>query len=106
MIAKSICEMQVNSAYRGLARDDTGDFKTRVDQSLAKLKANGTAGKTMPSQPNNAVPKPGTPTAMPGAPKGAVNVLCNPIGANLAVDGEFVANAPASLKLLLGKHTP
>jgi len=33
------CDMQVTSTYRGLAHDDAGDFKTRVDESLAKLKA-------------------------------------------------------------------
>jgi len=39
------CEMQVQSAYRGLAHDDAGDFKKRVDGSLAKLK------DSKPSQP-------------------------------------------------------
>ena len=33
------CEMQIQSSYRGIAHDDAGDFKTRVDESLAKLKA-------------------------------------------------------------------
>ena len=32
------CEMQVESAYRGVMHDDAGDFKKRVDESLAKLK--------------------------------------------------------------------
>jgi len=32
------CEMQVGSAYRGLMHDDAGDFKNRVNESLAKLK--------------------------------------------------------------------
>jgi len=35
----SSCEMQVQSTYRGWMHDDAGDFKTRVDASLAKLKA-------------------------------------------------------------------
>jgi hypothetical protein len=39
------CEMQVVSSYSGLAHDDAGDFKKRVDESLAKLKA------APPSQP-------------------------------------------------------
>ena len=39
------CEMQVDSAYRGLMHDDAGDFKKRVDESLAKLKA------AQPSEP-------------------------------------------------------
>ena len=31
------CEMQVQTAYSGLANNDAGDFKKRVDLSLAKL---------------------------------------------------------------------
>lgn len=31
------CEMQVQSAFSGLENDDAGDFKKRVDKSLAKL---------------------------------------------------------------------
>ena len=30
------CEMQVQSAFSGLAHDDAGDFKKRVDASLAQ----------------------------------------------------------------------
>jgi len=36
------CELQVQTAYSGLIHDDAGDFKKRVDESLAKLQ---------PSQP-------------------------------------------------------
>jgi hypothetical protein len=31
------CEMQVQTAFSGLANNDAGDFKKRVDASLAKL---------------------------------------------------------------------
>jgi hypothetical protein len=31
------CEMQVQSAYSGFTNDDAGDFKKRVDKSLAQL---------------------------------------------------------------------
>ena len=31
------CEMQVQTAFTGLAHDDAGDFKKRVNESLAKL---------------------------------------------------------------------
>ena len=37
--------------------------------------------------------------------KGAVNVSSNPAGADVLVDGEFVGNCPAALKLTPGKHT-
>ena len=44
-----------------------------------------------------------------GAPaeqaKGSVNITSNPVGADVLVDGEFVGNAPANLKLAAGKHT-
>jgi len=33
------CEMSVVSMYSGLSHDDKGDFKKRVDEALAKLKA-------------------------------------------------------------------
>ena len=32
------CEMQVQTAYSGLIHDDAGDFRKRVDESLAKQK--------------------------------------------------------------------
>jgi hypothetical protein len=37
--------------------------------------------------------------------KGSVNVSSNPTGADISVDGEFVGNSPATLKLIAGKHT-
>jgi hypothetical protein len=100
----SNCEMQVNSAYRGLAHDDAGDFKARVDQSLAKLKASATTGATTTPQPDAAAPKSSTP-ASPDPAKGAVIVSSSPTGANLTVDGDLVGNTPAILKLAPGKHT-
>ena len=39
------CDLQVDSAYRGLMHDDAGDFKKRVDESLARLKT------VQPSEP-------------------------------------------------------
>jgi hypothetical protein len=37
--------------------------------------------------------------------KGAVNVSSNPSGADVLLDGNFVGNSPATLKLAAGKHT-
>ena len=37
--------------------------------------------------------------------KGAVNVSSNPAGADVSLDGNFIGNSPASLKLAPGKHT-
>jgi PEGA domain len=38
-------------------------------------------------------------------PKGTVTVSSNPIGADVLLDGAFVGNSPATLKLSPGKHT-
>jgi len=35
----TVCEMQVVSNYSGWEHNDKGDFRNRVDESLAKLKA-------------------------------------------------------------------
>ena len=37
--------------------------------------------------------------------KGAVNVSSTPAGADVSLDGNFVGNSPASLRLTPGKHT-
>lgn len=44
-------------------------------------------------------------SAPPEAAKGAVNVSSNPTGADVSVDGDFVGDSPAALKLAPGKHT-
>jgi len=43
-----------------------------------------------------------TPT---DAPRGTVNVSSTPSGADVSVDGNFVGNSPAALKVAPGKHT-
>jgi hypothetical protein len=37
--------------------------------------------------------------------KGTINISSNPSGADVLVDGEFVGNSPATLKLSPGRHT-
>jgi len=49
-----------------------------------------------------------TATAKPVPPessKGIVNLSSNPAGADVSLDGNFVGNTPATLKLNAGKHT-
>ena len=46
----AICEMQVVSNFSGWEHSDRGDFKKRVDESLAKLK------NTPPAQPAEPAP--------------------------------------------------
>ena len=43
------CEMQVVSNYSGWEHNDQGDFKTRVDESLAKMKAPNTSAPAKPA---------------------------------------------------------
>lgn len=56
----SNCEMQVQTAFSGLAHDDAGDFKKRVDEALAKQKTTDAAAApaTQPAQPAQAQPAP------------------------------------------------
>ncbi|MGA7840066.1 MAG: hypothetical protein WBS17_00730 [Candidatus Acidiferrales bacterium] len=42
------CEMSIQTAYSGLNHNDAGDFKKRVDESLAKLQAAPPAGAKKP----------------------------------------------------------
>lgn len=46
-----------------------------------------------------------SPSTPPETGRGAVNVSSNPAGADVSVDGDFVGNSPASLKLAPGKHS-
>ena len=45
-----------------------------------------------------------TEKAPPEPARGSVNVSSNPSGADVLVDGDFVGNSPAALKLSPGKH--
>ena len=45
------CEMQVVSNYSGLEHNDQGDFKQRVEESLAKPKAAKPTGSAKPDDP-------------------------------------------------------
>ncbi len=44
------CELQVQTAYSGLVHDDAGDFKKRVDESLAKQQAAPPAAAAPPAK--------------------------------------------------------
>jgi hypothetical protein len=62
------CEMQVKSNYSGFEHDDSGDFRKRVEESFAKLKA-----APQPAQPA-APAQPAQPAApvQPTQPAAAV----------------------------------
>jgi len=59
------CEMQVQTAFSGLANNDAGDFKKRVDASLAKQQASPAAA---PAKPETPPAKPENPPAKPDSP--------------------------------------
>jgi hypothetical protein len=46
------CQMQVESNYSGWEHNDSGDFKSRVDESLAKLKGEKPADTTKTPEAN------------------------------------------------------
>jgi len=45
------CEMQVKSNYSGFEHSDSGDFRKRVEESFAKLKASKPAEPAKPETP-------------------------------------------------------
>jgi hypothetical protein len=87
------CELQVQTAYSGLVNNDAGDFKKRVDESLAKLK-----GQPLP-------PAGGDQTAAPTAPaQASLAIDSTPSGADIEVDGSFVGNTPSTVSVAPGSH--
>jgi hypothetical protein len=109
------CELQTQTAFSGLAHNDAGDFKKRVDEAMAKQQGsqpaktdgappaeatNGTAPTAPPTAPPQAVPP-----ASASAETATISIATIPDGAEIYVDGAFVGNAPANLKLSTGKHT-
>jgi hypothetical protein len=47
------CEMQIQSAYSGWQNNDAGDFKKRVDASLAKMQPSQPSATTPPATPKS-----------------------------------------------------
>ncbi len=71
---------------------------------VTKGEGEGKAAKERAAETKSGESKP--TQSMPAEPaKGAVNLSSNPAGADVLIDGEFVGNSPASLKLSAGKHT-
>lgn len=55
------CELQIQTVYSGLGNNDAGDFKKRVDASLAKLQAS----PPLPPKPADASADQNQPAAAP-----------------------------------------
>jgi hypothetical protein len=73
-----------------------------IPVSLRTQVTKGEEEKTAENKPAESKP---TETAPTETAKGTVNVSSNPSGADVLVDGDFVGNSPAALKLSPGKHT-
>jgi hypothetical protein len=74
----------------------------KTEVTKGESEETGTAAKGAEAKAGASQPAASTPAE---APKGSVNIASNPSGADVSVDGEFVGNAPAALKLAPGKHT-
>jgi hypothetical protein len=104
----SILTINVQKKEGGGLDFDAGDrmadkFFEQVTQELAGESKQAAAVK--PAQPQVAVSDSVAASAAIAAPAGTINVQSTPPGAEVAVDGAFVGNAPAALKLPPGRHT-
>jgi hypothetical protein len=88
------CELQVQTAYTGLVNNDAGDFKKRVEASLAKLKDN-------PPAPESPAGQTSAPAA---AAQASLAIDSTPAGADVEIDGAFVGNTPSTLTVAPGSH--
>jgi len=77
-------------------------FFQQVEEELARESSQKAAAK--PEAPHVEAPPGAQPTTPTNSGTGEVDVSAIPEGADISVDGSFVGNAPASLKLSGGKH--
>jgi hypothetical protein len=89
------CELQVQTAFSGLANNDAGDLKKRVDASLAKLKGTAAPDSTAP---------PEQPSAPVAAAQASLAIDSTPAAADIEIDGEFAGNTPSTITVALGSH--
>ncbi len=89
------CELQVQTAYTGLVNNDAGDFKKRVDESLAKLKNEPLTSPTAALEQASA-------SAAPA--QAALSIDSTPSGADIEIDGAFVGNTPSAVNVATGSH--
>jgi hypothetical protein len=97
--------MQTQTAFSGLAHNDAGDFKKRVDESLTKL--SGDKSKAIENAALKERDRPAETPATPPAPaieKGTVELTSSVEAAEITIDGSLVGTTPAKLTLSPGKH--
>jgi hypothetical protein len=89
------CELQVQTAFSGLVNNDAGDLKSRVTDSLIKLK-----GQPLPS--------PANPSDQSGPQTAPAQVMLaidsTPPNTDIEIDGAFVGNTPSAVSVALGSH--
>lgn len=103
-------KIPMNAGFSFNAGDRMTDkFYSQVAKELARTPAQRVAekpeaepvpvpaGSGMNSQPQQ--------PQMPQPEPGLVTITSNPVGADVTIDGSFVGNAPATLKLKPGRHT-
>ena len=97
------CELQIQTAYSGLGNNDAGDFKKRVDESLAKLKSVPLPGAAAPTAAPAASSADAKPASAPVPASLAID--STPAGADIEIDGAFVGNTPSTLSVAPGSHS-
>ncbi|MGD0294021.1 MAG: PEGA domain-containing protein [Terracidiphilus sp.] len=102
------CEMQIQTAFSGLANNDAGDLKKRVNASLARLRGTDATDFNMPPTEQN-INKP--PTEQMDAAQKAMAVAqaslaidSTPAGADIEIDSAFVGNTPSTVTVDPGSH--
>ncbi len=110
------CEMQTQTAYSGMIHNDAGDFKERVEKSLAEQKKAAEAApkkevvaeaKKELVQERQPAPSGGNQQAAPTASslEQGLLILNSDAGAvQVYIDGAAVGTTPAKVKLSAGKH--
>jgi|HubBroStandDraft_1064217.scaffolds.fasta_scaffold29930_5 hypothetical protein len=97
------CEMQNQTAFSGLAHNDGGDFKKRVDESLAKQQASQPARPELlpvADNPQAAEPVESGPTVE----LASITVKSTPPGCDINVDGKWMGSTPSTIRLAPGEH--
>jgi hypothetical protein len=106
-LSEKSCEMQTQTAYSGLIHNDAGDFKKRVDESVAKLAAAPPKPETQTTTAAaNATPKPAENATPAPAATDMVKISVDPgvAGAEIELDGAFVGMTPSVLELKPGEY--
>lgn len=89
---------EMTAYVNGDERLETKNFPAKTEQGMQSV----AAPQAVPTQSDPA-PSAGAPTGVPAT--GTLDVHSTPEGAEVYVDGTFIGNAPATLKLTPGQHT-